>query len=274
MIEIAKEARIEQLKEIWRKCFDDPDEYIDFFMENAFNLSVPVVCVKDNVAVGVIYLFACEIGRTGKKAYYWYAGGVLPQYRKRGVFREIAEYILKFAGDEGALSFLYAMPGLRDFYKKSGLEETYYSFDIELETGNTKIKSGITRGELTAEEYIKLRDDAFGNKNFVRWDEPYLEYVLKEKKFCGGICDRLKMDEEVYALAGEIRDDILYIEETTMDYDKLTSLAEDLSVLYRVSKIHAHIPGYMIGKNADKPEIISGVGNVNSDELWISLTLL
>ena len=81
------------------------------------------------------------------------------------------------------------------------------------------------------------------------------------------------MNQEVYVLAGEIRDDILYIEETTMDYDKLTSLAEDLSGLYRVSKIHAHIPGYMIGKNVDKLEIISGVGNVNSDELWISLTL-
>lgn len=50
-------------------------------------------------------------------------------------------------------------------------------------------------------------------------------------------------------------------------------LAEELSRLYRVSKIHVHIPGYMIGKNVDKPEIISGVGNVNSDELWISLTL-
>ena len=274
MIEISKSTRINELKEIWRKSFEDSEEYIEFFMQNAFENTIPVTCVRDGIAVGVIYMFECEEGYTGKKAYYWYAGGVLPEYRKTGVFREIVDYILEFTTKEGVGSFCYAMPELREFYMKSGMDRFYHSVNVKTEVDRGLTEHNIVCSELKAKEYKKLREKTFAGGSYIRWDEKYLEYVIREKKFCQGICDKLDIGGKSYVIVGDIRECCLYIEETTMNYDEFVRMSERLAALYGVQKINAHIPEFMADDPVGESVLFSGLGNMDSGNLWVSLTLL
>lgn len=274
MIEIAKSTRINELKEIWRKSFEDPEEYIDFFMQNAFENTIPVTCIRDGISVGVIYMFECEEGNTGKKAYYWYAGGVLPEYRKSGVFKEIVDYILKYTTNEGAISFCYAMPELREFYMKSGMDRFYHSVNIKIEMGKEVSEHNIVCSGLKVKEYKELRERTFAGGSYIRWDEKYLEYAIREKQFCHGICDKIDIGGKTYAIVGDVSECCLNIEETTMNYDELIGMAEQLAALYCIQKINARIPRFMIDKSVREPEIFSGLGNMDSGNFWISLTLL
>ena len=81
---------IQDLSRIWEVCFGDSQEYIRLFMERRFFTCEPLVWLEDRQVMGVVYLLPCLI--EGRKAYYGYAGGVLPQFRKRGIFENLLNY--------------------------------------------------------------------------------------------------------------------------------------------------------------------------------------
>ena len=281
MIEIAGRDRIEELKDIWRVCFDDSEEYIDFFMEHAFDAAVAVAYICDEKAVGAAYLFPCVIGRAGTRAYYWYAIGVLPDYRKKGIFSEMVDFLLALGRREGRKSFCFAMPELRGFYSSKGLDQFYYS--VEVHFGRTEdvlnlgtscdMPDGIQREELSAKEYGILRREAFLNRDYIRWEDDYLAYAIKEKRFCQGICDKLLAGNKTYAVIGEIQEQRLNIEETTMNCRELQAFSNQLCRLYGVSDIYAQIPDFFM-YGTDYNRKFSGLGNMGAANVWIALTLL
>lgn len=73
---------IPALSRIWEACFGDSPDYIRFFMENRFPACRSFVWLEDAAPVGAAYLLPCALGE--HRAYYGYAVGVHPDYRRRG----------------------------------------------------------------------------------------------------------------------------------------------------------------------------------------------
>ena len=81
---------IPALSRIWEICFGDSPEYIRFFMERRFPTCQSFVWLEQGEPVGVVYLLPSLL--QGKQSFYSYAGGVLPEYRNRGIFRKIFHF--------------------------------------------------------------------------------------------------------------------------------------------------------------------------------------
>lgn len=101
-IRYAEKFDIDQLVYLWKKCFpDDTEDYIRFFYnENADKIKTLCGFFGGELA-GMINLIPADVMMGGKRknALYGYAIGVLPEYRGKGVFKELhrslCEYILK-----------------------------------------------------------------------------------------------------------------------------------------------------------------------------------
>lgn len=76
---------IPALSRIWEACFGDSPDYIRFFMENRFPACRSFVWLEDAAPVGAAYLLPCALGE--HRAYYGYAVGVHPDYRRPGDMR-------------------------------------------------------------------------------------------------------------------------------------------------------------------------------------------
>lgn len=278
MVNIGKYDNVDELKEIWRKCYDDPEEYIDFFMENMLNNIEEAVCVMDGKAVGVIYLITCEVSDTGEKAYYWYAGGVLPEYRNKGVFSDIVDGILDFTHNRGCKSFCYSMPELEKFYNSKGLTENYYKLNVVLKKSGRVDVNNIKRRELKKGEYGTLRNTYLSYVPHIVWDDTFLDYAVMEKRFCQGVGDLLQIGENTYGILGDIKGNILNIEETTFSYGEIKHMCDELCSMYNVEELHVQFPvGMKEAENISEKECVSiytGLGDVGTQGVCVSLILL
>ena len=96
-----------------------------------------------------------------------------------------------------------------------------------------------------------------------------LGYCLKEKRFCGGFCDILKIENQQFAIIGEIKDEVMHVEETTIPLELLKLYQSSILNLYKVSQMKVRI---QTAKNEGK-RINAGMGDVPAASLWLSLTL-
>lgn len=274
MIFIGKYNKTDELINIWKECYDDTLDYIDFFIKNMSENVKEAVYLIDNKAVGVMYLIQCTINNTGEKAFYWYAGGVIKEYRKRGVFSELVDAILQYSDRTGYKSFCYAMPEMREFYKNKGLINEYYKSNRMIKKSGNNCK--IRRRKLKKGEYLTLREEYFSGINYIEWSRRYLDYAVEEKRICGGIGDIIIIEDKPYVVIGDIKDGILYIEETTIEEKVLCNIADSLCNMYNVDGICVQTPinkSYMVDNITEKC-IYSAMGNIESNDLYVSLTLL
>lgn len=278
MVRIGKYSKTEELKQIWKYCYDDSEEYIDFFMEYMLGKIDAAVSIREEKAVGVMYLIPCKVFPADEKAYYWYAGGVLPEYRNKGVFLEIVDEILDFTHKMGRKSFCYAMPELQKFYQSKGLKWCYSKLEVEFRMHSRINDMKIKRRELNPGEYQALRNGFFSDIPHILWEKQFLYYAVLEKRFCGGIGDLLEIGKKKYGVLGEIWDNTLYIEESTFTYKEMNGISDYLCSLYGVKKIYAPFPiplekrGEMSVGKCER--IYAGLGDIDFTDLWVSLTLL
>lgn len=277
MVHIGKYKNINELREIWKDCYDDSEEYIDFFMENMKNDIDMAVCIRDGKAVGVMYLLPCRVYPKGQKGYYWYAGGVLKEYRNKGVFSHIVEEILCFTNARGIKSFCFSMPELREFYHVKGLTNCYYKAKIELKKQKKEVDGKIIKSKLKPGEYGDLRNKYLSDIPHIKWEDEVLDYAVLEKRFCGGIGDLLETEGKQYGILGEIKQDTLYVEETTLKYIELEGMCDELCEMYGVDSIQVQLPITVNGTEVlcDKfDKIYTGMGDIESGNLYISLILI
>lgn len=188
IVSLATREQYSDLKLIWKTCFGDSDEYIGFFFEKKINSCHPIVAMYDNKVIGGMYLMpvkAFEYDKI-KNGLYGYAIGVLPEYRKNGVYKHIHSKIDKYINDKNMFYILSpANEKLCEYYKTLGFIENAYISEEIYELSEKACKSYIPE-KLDENRYFKLRHEYFDNKNPIIWDKDALLYVLDENRLAGG----------------------------------------------------------------------------------------
>lgn len=244
---------IPALSRIWEECFGDSPEYIRFFMERRFPTCQSFVWLEQGEAVGAIYLLPCFL--KGEPVIYAYAGGVLPEYRNKGIFSKILESSIEFVKAENAVLVLVPAVGTEQFYWKRGFRPAF-SFcllkcDCEGEILPVVFKN------TSAKQYKQLRERAFQGLCYLQWDEKAVEYAIEENQFCGGFAQSIIFDRE-YLLFGKKIANKLEILETTLDYKVAKQLSATLCHHWNVEQVLFRLPsildeetqqnGYIFGK--------------------------
>ncbi len=244
---------IPELKKIWKECFGDSDEYIDFFFKNKFFHTGCVALTENSIPVGCAYLLPVrseEYGNT-KQGYYVYAVGILKEHRGKGLFKKMHECIYEYVRSNNM--FLILCPAnekLCNYYKRLGYIENAFVSEISLTKANNPPQYKTYK--LTPDKFFKMRENEFSN--LIEWDENSLSYILKENKFAGGDAIVIKNADEEFYFVFRSENGILKILESNVPCEKAQEFTDFLCEKYGAEKATWVIP-----KRNDRPKILYGL---------------
>jgi GNAT superfamily N-acetyltransferase len=231
-----------QLVNIWHSCFGDEEAYIKYYYSCIFDRSETYAVMHGLKAVGMLHLLPAEID--GRKAYYGYAMAMLPEYRGKGLFLQLQEYIFELVKERDAAYFLKpANRKLESYYQTQGFGNGLYLNKITIEAAvNCKLK----HIDIEPEEYKSLRDSCFNKPGYVKWALPFIEYAIAENRKSGGIVKKIVTDSGEFAIFGIVRDNILHIREAAIPDKEVIKLCSELSYYYHTERTEIELPVYSI----------------------------
>lgn len=150
----------EQLKAIWRACFDAEEEYLRLYFSTRYRPDQTLVLEEDGQILGMLTLLPCTFRALCRgeqrlyRASYLFAVGTLPQARGRQVATRLlraADELLQKQGIQVAILYP-AEPSLYPFYGQRGYESWFFrsllSFPPLMQQG-----TGWELRPLSAEQY-------------------------------------------------------------------------------------------------------------------------
>ena len=158
----AGREHLPQMIRLWCSVFGDSEAYVRRFYRHWMPKAETVIAADGRNVTGMFHMLPAELhcGSTHCRCYYLYAGAVLPEYRRQGIFRQIITQILqKAAAENAALLLIPANDDLFRYYGKFGFRRTVCTAVCETETGCVSPQEKPVLEELDAETYSALRSD-------------------------------------------------------------------------------------------------------------------
>ena len=187
---------LQQLKRIWRECFEADDGYLDAYFSIGYRPEQTLVFQDDDTVLGMLTLLPCQYRgiHQGKvrlyKAAYLFAVGTLPQAQGRQIASKLlgaADDVLKKQGVELAL-LAPAEPSLYHFYQKRGYEsfftrrELFFEPKGRAEHPNTRT---LSLKPVSLSEYYPKHINRIPQESIL-WDEQTLCFAERESILYGG----------------------------------------------------------------------------------------
>lgn len=176
-----------RLKDIWKICFADTNEYINSFFEKMYRPGRAVVAEAEGTLCAAMYVL--EAGNLAfDKCGYLYALGTLPKYRGMGIGTAVTVGAAEL-GFELGCDICVTCPaeqGLFNYYKKLGFVN--FSRISKQICSISGVHSGSSsRGIMliSVEEYIQLRDKLVP-ENAVRYNRTFMEFLNTSLLQSGG----------------------------------------------------------------------------------------
>lgn len=143
----------EQTVQLYSTVFkDDPHSFVSDFINRYFENNCRYT-VKDGKIVSMLFLLEGEIKADGRvyPAAYLYAAATHPDYRMRGLMKDLIEKAKQETVDKGiVLATKPAEQSLYGYYARFGFETRFFS-SSPAPLGDAE--------SLTAEQYLKLREE-------------------------------------------------------------------------------------------------------------------
>lgn len=264
----------EAIIKIWETCFGDEEEYIRFYLQQHFLENNMMVIFEGRRPVSMASFLPVEIFQNGiyQPARYVYAVATLPAYRGKGYAAEI----LRHAAEkyQEPLILQPAEESLIEYYRKMGFEQRFLSYHWEKELAEVpklqeskketekKVIAGWRCEQITAEEYLKIRDAFFEKEGYVRWDVDGIRYAIYENNVCKGAAVKLipqenreewiaeneeeQVNRREEILLYRIEEDTLNILECTLERGEIEKFAIALAKELQVKKVVIENQGGMI----------------------------
>lgn len=230
----------EALCKIWLSGFADSPDYFNFFYERKIHTKQAEIfyAICDSKIVGAAYLLPAAIHHTGaavQKAYYGYAFAILPEYRGKGIYPDLAKTFYQFADQQKAgIIICPDNEKLLRYYTGNGAIQNYFTRKVRFHEAAfaEMISNGIVR-DVSVEEsalYEQIRNHTFAQDDFLLWDSTAVKYALEENQYNGGFCKILEISGKHYLILGSKKEDgSILIGETTLPASFLIQSGAKLS---------------------------------------------
>lgn len=194
-IRFAKKSDIPKLKEIWKICFGDDDDYIDFFFKNKYKEEETLLSLCDAEIAAMLTMIPTKIvmpDNSSLKASMIYAVATHPKYRGKGLSSKLMEYSNNYLlnNNVDASILVPATESLFKFYSRQGYMEGFYLREVVLTDENIKGFERITNTQClivsaTPEEYNKRRENLLQGKLYVAYGDEEIAYQKALSKYSG-----------------------------------------------------------------------------------------
>lgn len=139
-VRLVKKSDLSEMKKIWKLCFGDEDEFIDFYFSSRDWMRETAVLLQGGRVVSMLTVIPVEmIGTDGKqyRAAMLYAIATHPAFQKRGFADELIEFINgRLLSDKIPTTLLVpASEDLFRFYGKRGYQDGFYVREAVLNRG-------------------------------------------------------------------------------------------------------------------------------------------
>lgn len=191
------------LERIWKLCFGDPAEYVNYFFDNRYNPNSCLVYVDETVGrpVAMLHMLECSVTEDSEivPAQYIYAAATRPDHQGRGIMSMLMEYARRYAESRGQ-KYMILVPGSRElfrFYEKHGFYRCYKYRDVYMSRRDFTTLAGVkgtqpqpTRQKLPALMLSDInavrRDMLIDREGFVTWDYKAFKYAAGIHERSGG----------------------------------------------------------------------------------------
>ncbi len=168
------------LRQLWKLAFGDTDDFLDSFFSTAFSADRYLSIRLEDQVAAALYWFDC--GYDGRRAAYVYAVATHPDFRGRGLCRQLmgkAHDLLKEQGYDAVL-LVPQDEGLRKMYAAMGYRDATSVSEFSCEAGKP-----IALSEVEVQQYEVLRRK-FLPKDGVIQEGENLRFLSTYAKFYAG----------------------------------------------------------------------------------------
>jgi len=254
MIRLSDKSDINGIIKLWKEAFGDSEREIMFFLDNRYKPENTLVAEENGKIASMLFLLEGEM-KIDKKlypSYYLYAACTLKEFRGRGYMASL----LAFAKDTALkrnVDFICLLPAeesLYKFYENHGYKPVFKK-NIYTLSRNSIDDSSFSDKESSCNPE-KIRNNAFVNIDYFKWDSLSLDFAIKHNKFYGG---QVVMNCEGYSLYS-ISNDEIYVKEITFT-DNIDAVLSNLFAIHSdVNKIIVDLP-VGIKTSAENYEIVN-----------------
>lgn len=236
---------IRELKLIWKDCFHDEDEYLDFFFSRRFCADNTVVAICDDRIVGAAYLLPAEIitDIAMRPAVFGYALGIKKEYRGRGILNKMHDFIFQYCDENKTVFIVHpANKKLADYYTGTGLTSVGHMKEVCYLFNEKVKKENLVLEDISAAEYTSLRNSFFSKSGYVKWDMAAIDYAIRENRLGQGFCKKLHLQSKEYAVFGKVDKNKLLLTEVILPEGQLDDIVRQLAAYFNTSEAFVLLP--------------------------------
>lgn len=273
-IRTAEKWMLNDLINIWVECFGDSEEYIRKYYEHHPDFSHIFVAVADGRAVAMAHIIpAVMVSPEGEErlAYFGYAVGVLQDYRNRGIYKYLHQYILDYIKfKDYAYATTPAAPWLYPILEAQGAFVAFTLKKIVISAHNGD-RDAVFQ-DLDALHYSKFRNEFLKGFHHIRWGKNELEWAILENGYCGGYCKKILYKCREYAIFVGYKHGEVSVIESTIPDELIHELGGQIVKYFNLKSMPFYVPSF----SALQGEIESNGMAFNMDKItdgYLNLTL-
>ncbi len=229
---------------LWHEAFGDLRKEIEFFLENKYIPENTVVCEENGEIISLLFLLEGSFCINGKNypSYYLYAACTSKEFRGRGIMGKMLEFSKALAADRG-VCYICLMPAedsLFDYYSRFGYIPVFKRklVSISIDELNSMCIPDENSSDFSLKSAERLRNEAYENFDFFKWDKPSVEFAFSQTKMYGG--DAV-FNNKGYCLY-TVLDDVIAIKENTFTPDTLVHALKNIYITQKFNEIRIILP--------------------------------
>ena len=199
-----KEDEVPRQKEIWKRCFGDSTDYIDFFYANCYNKDETLLLLEDGEIISMLTMIPVKFVLADQRecdAAMLYAVATHPRYQGRGAATCLMESAHRHLLEKGQV-FSVVVPGapsLFDFYRKQGYREGFLVREALYTREEIMAMSGEGTGKcrisgISPQEYNRIRNEMLHGHLYVSYSDREISYQKKWSQLSGADIYRIEAE--------------------------------------------------------------------------------
>jgi GNAT superfamily N-acetyltransferase len=198
----------EQVKQLWKMCFDDTDAFIELYFEHKYTYQASRILRSGDVIVAALQTLPYKMTFLGRTLPVAYISGACthPDYRRRGVMAELMNQTFSHLAKRRTpiATLIPASPDLLDYYRRFGFVPVFgssvreYTRDMLPPPENYGVGYTVDADEAVYAYFARKMGE---RPCCIQHSEDDLRVVLKDLFFMGGNMAVAYEDEQIVGLA-------------------------------------------------------------------------
>lgn len=207
---------IDSMKKLWKECFFDEDNYINFFYDNGFFKSNTYIIKDKEEIISMASIFDVNYVYYEKnyRGYYVYAVATSNKHRNKGLMKKLMSHIENLSL-QNKIDFLILVPQNEELflmYEKLGYKN--FSKIYKLKVDKLSFDNFYNFKEVSIKEYFEFREKFLKQcKNYITFIGSSYEYLKQESSLTYNKTAYINYDNKNIYFMYSFEDNKIYIKE-------------------------------------------------------------